>query len=317
MVWLPIALNIPIYRYDLLLVDEAQDLNRAQQELALKAAHRMVLIGDPKQAVYGFVGADSKSMERMHIILGGNVGEPAHGQRGCVVLPLMVTRRCGRAIVREAQKIVPDFEAHESNGPGVVEHWSFKDSSLLVPWYEKVQDGDLIICRCNAPLIQQCFRFLRQNRKAFIQGRDIGAGLIRTIKKLKPISVVDLFAKLEEWYLLECQKENARVHPSVARLIALSDKKGCIQAMCEGMPTIDEVIANINSMFHDDKRGVGIELSSIHQAKGRERKRVFFLMPEHASCPHPLAKTLTQKESERNLLYVGITRAIEELYFVS
>src|SRR5690606_16072937 len=65
MIWLPVVMNLAVTKYDLLLVDEAQDLNRCQQQLALRAGRRLILCGDPKQAIYGFAGADSRSMDRM------------------------------------------------------------------------------------------------------------------------------------------------------------------------------------------------------------------------------------------------------------
>lgn len=76
MVWLPVALNLPVTKYDLLLVDEAQDLNRCQQALAKKAGRRLVLCGDPKQAIYGFAGADAESMPRMTSELGFLLRKP-------------------------------------------------------------------------------------------------------------------------------------------------------------------------------------------------------------------------------------------------
>jgi DNA helicase II / ATP-dependent DNA helicase PcrA len=113
MIWLPVVLGLPVRKYDVLLVDEAQDLNRCQQALAKMAGRRLILCGDPRQAIYGFAGADAESMPRMRQELGVT-------PRGCVRLPLTVTRRCGRAIVEEARKIVPDFEAHEGNPEGRV-----------------------------------------------------------------------------------------------------------------------------------------------------------------------------------------------------
>jgi len=118
MIWLPIVLNLPVPKYDLLLVDESQDLSRVQQALARKAGRRLILCGDPKQAIYGFAGADAESMMRLE-------RELKETDRGCKVLPLTVTRRCGKAIVEEARRYVPDFEAHETCGDGKVLYAEF------------------------------------------------------------------------------------------------------------------------------------------------------------------------------------------------
>lgn len=310
MIWIPVALNLNVFRYQLLLVDEAQDLNRCQQELACKAGQRLILCGDPKQAIYGFAGADSQSMSRMFDRLNQT-------ESGCIELPLTVTRRCGKAIVQAAQQYVPDFEAHESNGEGKISQALFpnqaddKREGLYNP-----QDGDMCLCRVNAPLVSQCFRFLKAGRKATIQGRDVGQGLISTIKKMKATNIADLEAKLSDWFHSESQKESAKRNPNEARLIALQDRYDCLQAFTDGCSTIEEVIKRIEAIFVDDKDSPGIRFSSIHKAKGLEAKSVFFLQPEGAPIPHPMAKSPTAREQEFNLIYVATTRAIEELVIV-
>ena len=44
---------------------------------------------------------------------------------------------------------------------------------------------------------------------------------------------------------------------------------------------------------------------------------MFILVPKEAPMPHPMAKTQWEKEQEMNILYVAITRAREELIWVS
>lgn len=325
MIWLPVVLGLKIVRYDVLVVDEAQDLNRCQQALAKMAGHRLILCGDAKQAIYAFCGADSDSLPRMYEELGGGV--PLHSQaRGCVKLPLTVTRRCGKKIVEEAKKLVPDFEALPDAHDGCVSRAKYpteRDKNLtarekeLNPDYSaRVQDGDFVLCRCNAPLVSQCFRFLKQGRKATIQGRDIGKGLVALINKFKVSQVVDLVKCLSDWHHQEVKKENAKRNPSEAKLITLEDKYQCLLAFTEGASTTEQVIRKIESVFVDGDTS-GIRFSSIHRAKGLEAKRVFLLMPESAPIPHYMAKSEWQIAQEWNLKYVAITRAIEELVYVT
>lgn len=316
MIWLPVILDLPVFKYDLLLVDEAQDLNRCQQALAKKAGKRLILCGDPKQAIYGFAGADCQSMSRMEDELKAT---PA----GCVHLPLTVTRRCGKAIVKEANKYVPDFEAFETNSDGLISSAKYEGEpdnrrqSGNSSYLGLVQDGDMVLCRVNAPLVSQCFRFLKAGRKATIQGRDIGTGLITTIKKCKAENVVDLTSKLSDWLAREQHKENSKRNPNEAKLIALQDRYDCLCCFCDGAETVEQVIEKIENIFTDDKGAKGIRLSSVHKAKGLEAHRVFILIPKGAAMPHPMAKTAWAKEQEYNLLYVAITRAINELVWVS
>lgn len=338
MIWLPVVLDLPVYRYDLLLVDEAQDLNRCQQALAKKAGKRLILCGDPKQAIYGFAGADSESMQRMEREL-ADFERPDGTRVGHVqTLPLTVTRRCGKAIVEEARKIVPDFEAHESNPEGVISTARMKENANTsgqltggvpqprelrdgeVDYTTIVQDGDFLLCRVNAPLVSQCFRFLKAGRKATIQGRDIGQGLITLVNKLSDkgnAPVEEFTRRLDGWLAGETRRERAKTYPSEAQMIALQDKADCLHCFAEDVVTVREVITRIEAIFTDDKDKPGIRLSSIHKAKGLEARRVFLLEPEGCGVPHPMARSDWQVEQELHLRYVAITRAIEELCFVS
>lgn len=321
MVWLPIVLDLPVYRYDLLLGDEVQDWNRAQQSLAMRAGHRLILCGDPKQAIFGFAGADSQSMSRMALLLDNQrvdrqLGDPELNGRGCEGLPLTVTRRCGKAIVKEAQRLVPDFEAHEDNGPGCIIYAAYDDKAKGLPQYRTlVNDDDMVLCRLNAPLVSQVFKFLKEGRKANILGRNIGDGLVRIIKKMDAVDIPDLLTKLVEWRRLELEKEAAAAKPDEDKMIRIQDTYDCLYAFCEDMKTVPEVIKRIDAVFADSTDG--IRLSSIHKAKGLEAKRVHLLQPKGAAIPHKMAKSAWQIEQEYNLLYVAITRAIEDLVYVS
>lgn len=256
-------------------------------------------------------GADAESMDRMG-------RELAETPRGCVKVPLTVTRRCGKAIVAEANRIVPDFDAHESNPAGKITEARYPRDG--VTWEQSygptAKTGDMVLCRVNAPLVSQCFQLLKRRVKAQIQGRDIGAGLISTVKKSKADTVVQLVAWLSDWLNKETAKEQAKRNPSDTRLIALQDRADCLICFTDGLDTCDAVVKRIESVFTDDKTGPGVKLSSIHKAKGLEAQRVFFINHKDAPCPHPMAKSAWQHEQELNLLYVGITRAIEELVWV-
>jgi DNA helicase II / ATP-dependent DNA helicase PcrA len=304
MVWLPVALGLTVERYDLLLVDEAQDLNRCQQALAKMSGRRLVFCGDDKQAIYGFAGADCESLPRLTEELGRT-------PRGVVTLPLTQTRRCAKAVVREAQKYVQDFGFFDTNPEGLVATLPFSG-----PWYDQVRDGDFLLCRVNAPLVSAFFRFISTGRRASILGRDLGTGLIRFVRKLKAGSVPDLLAKADRWLEAEEKAEMVRKFPREDRLASLQDKVACLAVFCQGAASVQDVVVAMEQAFTDDRDRPGIRLSSVHKAKGLEARRVFIMMPKGASIPHPMARTPWAREQENNILYVGITRSIEELYYV-
>lgn len=301
-----------------ILVHNCQDLNRMQQELMYKAGHRIIFVGDRRQAIYGFAGADSISMQRMADTL-------ATTPSGLVQLPLTVTRRCGKAIVQRANEIVPEYEAHEDNPEGIVREAKYPTQkkngrTTELDWKDsycsQVEDGAMILCRVNAPLVSQCFRFLKRDIPANILGRNIGQGLISLVQKSKTETIDRLQEWLEDWLQNEIEKEHKKKFCSEERLIALQDRVDCINCFCDGVKHTEDVVNKINQIFTDDKNRKGIKLASIHRSKGLEAQQVFILMPKGAECPHPLAKTAWQRDQEINLLYVAITRAINELVFV-
>lgn len=303
MLWLPHVNSVPTQKYDMLLVDEAQDLNRAQQQLVMQAGRRLIVVGDPNQAIYGFAGADTESMNRMKQLL-------QLTPRGCVALPLTETRRCGRAIVREANKLMPTLTAHADNPAGAV------NESTMDTYRDLVQDGDLVVCRTNAPLVRECLALLKQGRKANILGRDISKGLIAVVNRTNAANMPQLYAGMKRDYERRVLRENMKANPSERRLQSYRDQYDCLHAFAAGASGIQEVINRIKSVFNDPSKE-GVRFGTLHQAKGLEAQRVFFLMPKGAECPHPMARSTWEKEQERNLLLIGITRAISHLYYVT
>jgi DNA helicase-2/ATP-dependent DNA helicase PcrA len=323
MIWLPVVLDLPVFRYDLLLIDEFQDLGRCQHALARKMGKRLVMCGDDRQAIYGFTGADTQSMARMLKELGDT---PA----GCVELPLTVTRRCGKAIVEEAKRIVPDFSYFPDTHEGKISHGKYTTQRSSNYWNQGVRevpyedtylpttkDGDMVLCRTNAPLVNQCFRLLKKGRRAMIQGRKIGDDLVNLVNRMGAESVSQLVGRVDEWRFGEIIKEQAKKMPSETRIMGINDRADCVMCFTEGQDTVEGVVHKIKSLFTDDTVSPGVKFSSIHKAKGLESERVFFLQPEESPCPHPSAKMAWQLEQEYNLLYVGVTRAIHELTYVS
>jgi len=326
--WLPIILDLPVPRVDLLLIDESQDLCRCKQEFSRKLGRRIILVGDKNQAIYGFAGADTESIPRMKQLLSPTDKEPLPS------LYLTETRRCGKAIVAEAQRIVPEYQAHATNCEGTITH------STMDKYIDLIEDGDMALCRINAPLVSQVLRLLKDGRKAIIRGRDFGSQLVKFVERANTSLTSSLLEWLDNWAQTEEDKEYRQRNPNEARLIAIQDRRDCILAFCEDARTVEKVIGRINLVFagkicpicnfrHTEEKiecpkckipltmPEGIIFSSIHRAKGMEASRIFLLEPPGATIPHPLAKTRWQLQQERNCRYIAITRGVKELVYVS
>jgi DNA helicase-2/ATP-dependent DNA helicase PcrA len=303
MVWLPVQLRLRPEQFDLLLVDEAQDLNRCQQRLALAAAGggRLCPVGDRHQAIYGFSGADCDAIPRL-------AGELALTPRRCRTLPLTVTFRCPTSHVALARRIVPALEAAPGAIDGVIRTTGLKEVAA------SVQPGDLVVGRKNAPLVSLTYKLVLAGVRATMRGRDIGRGLLSLIARLKPDDVPDLIRRLERYR----QQEEARLierDAAASAFQSLEDRCDCLGQLASQAESLDALERFIASVFDDSaKPGAAVVLSSVHRAKGLEADRVYVLDP--ASLPLTFRdQRAWEAVQERNLCYVAATRAKRELVF--
>ena len=329
MIWLPVVLNLPVFKFDILFVDEAQDMNPCQHALIKRLGRRLILCGDPAQAIFGFAGADCDSMPNIACYL--------HQQKeGLIERKLTVTRRCAKAIVREANLEVPDFFAHPDNPEGKIGHLKYtlqpgpkglegERTTVEIPveqsYLAEVQPGDMVVCRSVAPLVRDYFKLMKMGKPATIQGKDIAQAIISLITKLKATTVVELIGRLDDWLREETLKEQAKRNPRESYLQSLRDRYDCAVFFTGGLQTVREVISRIEAVFvkeEDQKTDTRkVRMMSIHKSKGLESRRVFYLRPAVYPTRREDRMPAWQRTEERNLRYVAKTRAIEELYYVT
>jgi hypothetical protein len=274
-----------------ILVHNCQDLNPLQIRLVLGSLARdgrICAIGDPRQSIYGFRGAAAGAMGLIQRELAAKE------------LPMTTTYRCGKAIVREAQKIVPDFRAAPGQHEGEV-----LDFVLPARMMKEAAAGDFILSRVNAPLMGLCLAFLREGRRAHIKGRDIGKKLSQLVRRSK----AETTEQLEQWVDQWAARESERLNKKGESDAMVQDTRACLVVLMEGARDPQDVLAQISRMFDDEDDLSRITLSTTHRAKGLERKRVWLLRDTYLRFNQG-------DEQEQNLLYVGITRAIDSLYLV-
>lgn len=289
MIWFPFIYNIPVGKWDRVFIDETQDLNEAQIFMALSACKkngRICAVGDDRQAIYGFRGADSEAID--------NIVKKLEAK----VLPLSVTYRCASNIVKLAQEIVPDIEPAAHAKEGIIKY--IPEENFLL----QVKPGDFILSRINAPLIYQCLALLRMGVPANIQGKDVGGNLCYMIKKSEKTTVPDFLKWLYAWR----DSEIARLKLKNRDPILILDKVSCLETLCEGAHSLSDVVDNIKSLFNDGDDSSRVILSSTHKAKGLERDRVFILAGTYRRG---------MNREEDNLWYVAVTRAKNELFLVN
>lgn len=295
MVFVPLRNNWVFGRWDLVVIDEAQDMSTSNLLLAQRSCKkngRIAVVGDDRQAIYGFRGADSGSIDRLKRALKAKE------------LGLTITYRCPRLIVELAKTIVPDFQSAPGAPDGVVTSVGY-DKAI-----ELAQPGDFVLSRKNAPLAKVCLSFLRANKRARIEGRDIGKGLIALVNKLKAKTVNEFLEKLSRWHSREhARAEKLPEKKRESKREFLLDQAETLRSLSDGIDNIKELVTRINELFTDvaDTNNMFIVCSSVHKAKGLERDNVFLL-----------EETFGAKfKEEANIRYVAITRAKKTLTWVA
>jgi superfamily I DNA/RNA helicase len=280
--------------YDIVMVDETQDLNSAQHALlrllVRPVTGKLIAVGDRFQSIYGFRGADCRSMERLA------------SDWSMSELPLDVSYRCGAAIIAEAQKIVgaDTIKPREGAHAGSVEDAKYVDLPSMA------NEGDMVLCRTNAPLVPVALKLIKVGKKAQIRGRDIGAQLANLVRRAKCSTIVDLLAWLADWKSTKVRLAVA-AKKSDTTIQAIEDQADTLTAIAEDCTTPAECLEKIQALFEDQRAGVC--LSTVHKAKGLESHTVYLL----GNMAGPWAKSPAEIEQERNISYVATTRAMHRL----
>lgn len=296
MIFLPLVLKLVRPWFNMVVVDEAQDMTVSQLALARGACKRdgrICVVGDNCQAIYGFRGADSGSLDRLKQEL------------SAAELTLNITRRCPKKVVSLAAELVPDFVAAPEAPEGEIVRM---DAGKMLA---EAREGDFILSRTNAPLIKVCMALLKQGRRARIKGRDIGKGITSIIRKYPNNSVKDMLATIGEVFpkMMSNARETLSETAAEERCNFLQDQWDVIVALSDDAVSINEVIARCEDLFADDAERQAIMCSSVHKAKGLEANNVYLL-------EGTFRKTFPGSE-ESNIRYVAITRAKCRLILVS
>ena len=289
MIAMPLWHKLGFRKYQIVFIDEAQDLNKAQRTMILKciaANGRGISAFDRFQAIYSWRGSDSESVTNLMKELPGKE------------MSLSVSYRCPKNVIIEANKYVSEIQAAPNAKDGEVINISI-DKVI-----ETAKPGCFIISRLNAPLVKLCLKFWANRIPASIRGRDFGSSLTTLIKKSNKENVVDLIEWLDNWRNNECAKlEKLDKDTSIVH-----DKIECLIVLSEGCEKVSEILEATEKLFSDNDDSKRVCLMTAFKGKGLEVENAFVL----TSTFRPEAS-----QEEKNLIYVAVTRAISRLYLVS
>ena len=183
-----------------------------------------------------------------------------------------------------------------------------------------IKDGDMVLCRNTAPLMEFYRRAIAEGKKAYFRGEEFGKNLKRIVdcsygSTIKEI-IFSMKARLiSTWDMLtenlELDKKETMLNPAV---ISLLDSIKTMENLPKTVETRLDMEKFVNDIFSEEGKE-GIELSTIHKAKGLEADNVFIICP--SLIPSKLAEMDWEKEEEKHLQYVMCTRPKHSLNFVS
>lgn len=310
MLYLPVVMDLQPPKVKFVFVDEAQDLNVLQQEIASRSCAddaRMVIVGDAKQAIYMFAGADAASFEKFKTM-----------RPNTKVLPLNICYRCPTSHLDLARRLVPEIEARPDAPVGEI-RFAGKDALSLL-----AKAGDLVMSRTNAPLLGAYFDLIKKKIPAKVIGREIGKDLANTLDKiaqLEGFSYHKMVTYIERYR--EMQTKQLQQKPnSEAKIEELDDKMDCLSTCAMNFTechSLDDLKKALEALFTDESSDDwrnSVALCSVHRAKGLEADNTFILNPEKM----PLMwekQSPAEFQQELNIKYVALTRALKSMTFLS
>jgi superfamily I DNA/RNA helicase len=345
MLYLPLVLGLEFPKYDLILTDESQDFNEAQEQFLFLMAEkgaRCVVVGDENQCVYAFRGSDTQAFHRIRHCLETT-------ERGVISCDLPINYRSDEVIINHARQWVPKLEGRGfalGQQKGELSHDTTYSQALQMV----NNDGDeefAFLCRINVPLVVTAYQLIAQGKRVCIIGRQaIASPMLSIIEDLCGFpdkyghvpeyytdritdrkddagTVVEegLLTRLANYYRLQSLKLTQEGHEQA--LEDLQNNVDCIEIIAGRVKddSIQAVIKEIDSLFVEkpDDKGT-IKLSTVHRAKGLEWDTVLILCPH--LMPHPNAKPnpdgswSEEQQQEQNLQYVAATRAKHRLHYI-
>jgi len=298
--YMPIFHNMTFPQFDVVFIDEAQDLsyiNHCQLVALQKRGARIIAVGDSRQAIYAFRGADSRSM--------ANLADRFDAR----TLPLSICYRCDRLVVDEAKRLVPYIESAPTAAEGIItRHDEYPATASYEP-------KAMIMCRNNAPLMRLACQFLKERVPCHII-MDFAKELTKLIERMGVPTTVELSVKLEAWRKRETEKAISLRREHLIPII--DDKVDCILPFCEEFDYAIQVKGAIQNLTESKQ---GPRLSSIHKAKGLEADHAYILRPDLMPSQRALKKFQEYGDDsdlvqEDNLRYVAITRAKHHLHYL-
>ncbi len=295
------------WRFRHIYVDEAQDLNPLQHAL-LESWRRgrpdLCLVGDPRQAIYGWNGAESTTLT-----------EVERRYPAVTVVALTTNHRCSPQVVRAGAAALlsggqaDDTSSDQPDGPAVAVRGFATEHDeadgvvrVVLDALGRLRPGQIgVIARTNEQLT------LLERRLG-----DAGVPTLRAAGRSPlEIALADAYRagsrdQLAGWLdeaLAAPDAVRRRVAEEADRFLATNEPGGFRSWVESRRPFDDLTLPPADA----------VAVLTFHAAKGREWETVVVTGAEAGLVPHSSATNSAQRAEESRLFYVAVTRARREL----
>lgn len=286
MVRLPCVNNLIRDVYDLILVDEAQDIDPYQLNMIGQLATlgaRIVAVGDRKQAIYAFKGSIAGVVDQL--IKTHNMTE----------LPLSITYRCKRVISEHVNKTCnAAIEAKDAGGTVIDKDLTYYEDDervLKIVGYVKEYSPGFLISPTNGMLLVIWIELLKHGVAAKFKDTCVIRDIQNLIKKYKTVEEVRVYLidKIDKY-------EGDDLAISETRYELLFGILALMQHVnIRSMEDFEALIKKMKDVKSD------LFLHTVHSSKGLETKTVI------------LVHNWFGGSQLENMKYVAMTRASNKL----
>jgi DNA helicase II / ATP-dependent DNA helicase PcrA len=306
--------DIVRWRFRHLFVDEAQDLNPLQFALLEHIRGEradICLVGDPRQAIYGWNGADPTLLDEVERHLPGVTIVRLQGNYRCT--PQVV--RAGAAAL--APMGVADDTVSRRNDGRIPTVHSFADEQAEARWVaDSVRP---LMVRHGA---RQVAVLARTNDQLAVLSRAlarVGVPVLRTVgasplercvaEAVRTGGREQLAAWIDAvWASDDADPIRMRVAEEADRYLTSGDSGG-LQSWLDARQPFEDL--------ETDDGQPAVALLTFHAAKGREWGAVVVTGVEAGLVPHSSSGSTAQRAEESRLFHVALTRAADELVITS
>lgn len=324
-------------QYRHFVVDEYQDVSILQQHLLdlwVGDRHDVCVVGDVAQTIYTFAGASPQylvNFNKRHP--GANIIELNKDYRSTPQIVSIANQVVGGSTTRAGLKGAVRLVSQRPSGAAVCFNTYSDDIDEATKVSEKITEyvkkgispsRIAILYRINSQseayenaLAEQGISYIVHGGQRFFEREEIRRALLilRRVALSTPKND-QAVADLVKDSLRELGWSETPPQTGGALRDSWDNLNALVELATQGKHnTLGEFLAELDERMESQTAPVveGVTLSTLHASKGLEWDVVFLVGAAEGILPISMATTPAQKEEERRLLYVGITRARDYL----